>query len=95
LTYTKCESGERYKIEGYYTIKNVRYDQYLYDSKRPRQETLALLEDRSFPCFGYWKITRVTSMEFKIESPRRKYANNDYTINEPGRWEFVDIEILK
>jgi hypothetical protein len=34
----------------------------------------------------------VNSKEFIIESPRGKYINRDFTINEAGRWEITDLE---
>jgi hypothetical protein len=83
----------RYNIKGSYTIMSAKYMRYLYDARYPRQDTLAVRADATLSPIdsGYWQIRRVTNREFTFESPRGKFINRDYTEDEPGRWEIIDL----
>jgi hypothetical protein len=85
-------NGTTYNVSGSYTIKNVEYGRYLYDSIVPYDESLIIRQDRLFiPPLGYWKITRLINGGFHIQSPRGKYISGCYTkdADKPIRWEII------
>jgi hypothetical protein len=87
-------NGVKYDVNDTYTLKNVNYGHYLYDAEYPDDSSLVIWtkSSPSVPFFRFWKISRLTSREFTIRSPRGKYINQNFTVDAPGRWEFIDLQ---
>jgi hypothetical protein len=77
--------------EGSYTIKNIKYEEYLFDADNPGDHSLGLWYPGTKRSLGEWKINHVSCHDFTIESPRGLYINREFTRYTAGRWEIIGV----